>query len=250
MASTLVKTAPVVAGAGSSPTLTPTFATGTVAANLLILMFQGAQFGSTETVSVPAGWVQAGLMQIGTSTRAYIWYYPNNPGGITAVNVTRSISNHDVQASATMFEFSNAAGTLSFDVAGTSSDTGATTTTLTTTTSSAAAASNELAVALFDQNCLGGGTKLTLTPSATTGFTQGANYGNNIKQNAHASYEYKLDTGASAGATVSATETSSAAQGTSQAWAGVIATFAPPAAPSAGTKPSIVTAAVNRAATR
>ncbi len=206
-----------VATITSGTTVTPT-CTSTAAGNLLVLGLSG-ESGLTITFTPPAGWQKA-ISYHPASSNDYvdIWYYPNNPGGITSVAVTTG--NAGTSISAQIMEFSDSAGSNTSPLDKTGSNQVTSGTTVAVSTSSTIAAAHELAVAVFACHYTSA-TKVTL--AAGTGFTEAGNYGNAIKQTDHAAFDYELDTGASSGITVTDTEADGGVTVTD--FAGAIATF-------------------------
>ena len=86
--------------------LTPTLAAASTAGTLLVADIRS---DATPTkFTAPAGWVEAGVeSQSGTSPRTEIWYYPKNPGGISAPTFT--INPATIDSTAQLTEWRNAA---------------------------------------------------------------------------------------------------------------------------------------------
>ena len=188
----------------------------TGAGNLLVLLVVVSPANSTP----PAGWSQAvaaaggGFMQI--------WYYPNNPGGITSVVFTGTSPNITIGA---ILEFSGLDTTAPLDKTGSVADNTGTTSPINISTSSAITANDELAVTILNINT--SAVKITITPG--TGFTQAGQIGNGVKQTQHNAYDYRLDTGASSSGTTITDAMAISATG----WTtitGIIATFKLPSA--------------------
>jgi hypothetical protein len=139
-----------------------------------------------------------------------IWYYQNNPGGISSATFTSNGSF----ARAQMSEFRGVSWTSPVDQTGTMSNTGGASASV--STSGAAISSGELAITNFQED-LGSADTGTLTPGS--GWT---NLGSNNSSSAefHESFDYEI--GPTKGVEASETVTASRS-GTS--WAGVIATF-------------------------
>jgi hypothetical protein len=250
MAATVVQRGTVASVvAVGSPTITPTFSSGSTAGNLLICVSGFAAQGGHSPAG-PSGWTVAVDTSVsatgGYTVHATIWYYPNNPGGITSAAIVGASGGWFLELGAMLMEFTNAAGTLVLDQTGTATDTTSTLSSQTVTTPTVSG-TNQLAIAAFNEYFSSSSGKSTLTPSATTGFTQRGQFGSAVKQFTHMSLEDKLDTGT--GSTVSATDTIGT---TGQAaTVGAVATFyVPAAAPSVFPKPVMVSNAVTRAAVR
>ncbi len=67
----------------------------------------------------PASWVQAAEVNIAGAGRTEIWYYPNNPGGIS--NATFTINPANINCDAQMSEWNGAATVAPLDQSGTAS---------------------------------------------------------------------------------------------------------------------------------
>jgi hypothetical protein len=52
-------------------------------------------------VAAPAGWVSADFASAAGTARSEIWYYPNNPGGISSATFTINPANIDAVAQMT-----------------------------------------------------------------------------------------------------------------------------------------------------
>jgi hypothetical protein len=188
--------------------ITPTLAAST-AGTLLV-----ADIRSDTTLTkfdAPAGWVEAGVpSQSGTSPRTEIWYYPNNPGGIT--NATFTVTPASLDSTAQITEWRNVATAAPLDRTGnTAIGVNALTATIAT---GALAMANELVITdvgvlegLAGQVVTQGPGWNSLANDPTDGFTA----------------EYRLDLPAAAAAseTLNSTVTTT--------WAVVIASFKPAA---------------------
>ena len=157
--------------------------------------------------TAPAGWVQATEVQTAGEGRTGIWYYANNPGGISSVRFAMNPAT--INGVAQVTDWNGVATAAPLDQTGTFA-TAVATTTATTSTGGAMAQGNELVVTDEGFKIAGGQT-----------FSAGAGW--NIlaadAANGHAS-EYRLDLPAG---TASETVTTSAAT----LWANAIATFKP-----------------------
>src|SRR5438552_4273867 len=105
-------------GAESAPQqhfLTPTLPAATQPGTLLVAT---ARSGPTPNkFTAPAGWVAATFVNEATAGRSEIWYYPNNPGGISSVTFTITPAN--IFASAQMSEWRNVVAAMPLDQTGT-----------------------------------------------------------------------------------------------------------------------------------
>ena len=186
--------------------ITPTLASASTAGTLLVAVLGNAQTGSSAAFSGPTNWANAtGVFASGIG-RLEIWYYPNNPGGITSATFTASSGTSTVMGQ--LSEWRGAAFSLPVDTTGTlSSGSG---TTATVSTSAATTITGDLAITGFATS-----TKPITTFTAGTGWTHLFSDGTN-------GYVADRKTGLATG-TVSETETASS----SASWAGVIAAFKP-----------------------
>ena len=191
----------------ATATVAPALSAASTAGTLLVATLASQK---NATFTGPSGWVKAAGVGR-TNAEAEVWYYANNPGGITSASFT------DSGATATagqLSEWSGVAPSAPVD------KTGSTTVTLATTaapaTSTATTVAGELAVTAAAEYLALPGTA-TFTPG--TGWT---NLGNSGATST--SYQYTADykTGVATG-TVTETVTSSV----SGAWAAAVATFKP-----------------------
>jgi hypothetical protein len=188
--------------------ITPTLAAST-AGTLLVADIRSD--ATPTTFDAPAGWVEAGVpSQSGTSPWTEIWYYPNNPGGIT--NATFTVTPASIDSTAQITEWRNVATVAPLDRTGnTAIGVNALTATIAT---GALAMANELVITdvgvvegLAGQVVTQGPGWTSLANDPTDGFTA----------------EYRLDLPAAAAAseTLNSTVTTT--------WAVVIASFKPAA---------------------
>jgi hypothetical protein len=192
-----------VAGA----TVIPALPGASTAGTLLVATLASQK---NTTFSAPAGWVRA-VNGGRINAEAEIWYYANNPGGITSAAFTVSGS---ASTAGQLSEWSGVASSSPVDKTG--SATTAAATSITPTTNGPTTVAGGLAVTAAAEYLTLAGTA-TFTPAA--GWT---NLGNSGAMSS--SYHYTADyrTGVAAG-TVSETITSS----TIGAWAGAVAVFKP-----------------------
>ena len=199
-----VGTVAKVAGA----TVAPTLATASTNGTLLVANLAAQKNGS---FSAPSGWVRA--TSVGrTNAETEIWYYPNNPGGITSASFSNSGSS---SAAGQLSEWSGVAPSSPVDKTGTATTT-VVATSVAPATSAATTVAGELAVTAAAEYLAVAGTA-TFTPGS--GWTNLGNSGTTST-----SYHYTADyrTGVAAGS-VSETITSS----TTGLWAAAVATFKP-----------------------
>src|SRR5581483_1700712 len=85
---------PVRAQTGAESTAkinpSPTLPGASTAGNLLVATVNSNP--SNINFTAPAGWVRAVAVNQATAGRVEIWYYPNNPGGISSVTFTTTVS--------------------------------------------------------------------------------------------------------------------------------------------------------------
>jgi hypothetical protein len=220
----------------TSGSVTPTLASASTAGNLLVAVLGNANTGSSAAFSGPANWVNAtGVFQSGTG-RVEIWYYPNNPGGITSARFTASTGTNTIAGQ--LSEWSGAAFTSPVDATGTT--TGASATSVTVSTSAATTITGDLGITAFATAI-----KPITTFTAGTGWSHLLNDGTRGYVADHKS--------GLAIATQSETETASSAT----KWAAIIVAFKPGCtggsltlgAPSTVTFPSVTLTGLDQSAT-
>jgi DNA segregation ATPase FtsK/SpoIIIE, S-DNA-T family len=191
----------------ASGTVVPALGTASTAGTLLVATLAGQKNAS---YTGPTGWVRA--VRTGqTNADAEIWYYANNPGGITSASFSTGTSS---SSAGQLSEWSGVAPGSPLDMTGT------TTVTLgnaaTPATGAATTVAGELAVTAAAQY---------IAVASTVSYTPGAGWTNLGNSGAtSSSYQYDADyqLGVATG-TVSETMTSSSAG----AWSAVVATFKP-----------------------
>jgi len=212
----LVQTGTVATSATKNVTLTMSGAS--TAGNLLIALVVGS--GDASTATAPAGWVSAQQGSGSQSRRAAVFYYANNPGGISSAQFTFGPST--TFSAGQMVEFSGMATLSPVDVFGRNSATSSTTASASGNQSNNNQTSyaNEIAVTVFMED---------LSPAATASLTPGAgwtNFGNTGATSGTTQYTADYKTGIASGNATSETETSSV-QSTAVGWEGMLVTFAP-----------------------
>ena len=196
-----VRTGPEVGP--STDSVTPTLPVASVAGNLLVADISAGPSGTQSTA--PAGWVYANGINHPSEGRNEIWYYPNNPGGISSATFTLASGN---SAMAQITEWSGVIAASPLDQTGTNA--AANSTTATISTSGPMSVANELVITSDGYDNNGGET-----------FTPGAGWNGlaNDPSNGFSS-EYRLNLPAGvASETVTFT--------TKVKWSLVIATFKP-----------------------
>jgi hypothetical protein len=220
----------------TNASITPTLASGSTAGDLLVAVLANANTASSAPFSGPANWVNATGVFLSGTGRVEVWYYPNNPGGITSAKFTASTGTNTVIGQVS--EWRGAAFSSPVDRTGTVSGASATSTTV--STSAATTITGDLAVTGF---------ATSLKPITT--FTAGAGWAHVFTDGTRgyvADDKQSLPIG-----TVSETETASSAT----SWAGVIVAFKPGCtggalaltAPAAVTFPSVTLNGVDQTAT-
>jgi putative Flp pilus-assembly TadE/G-like protein len=184
--------------------VTPTLGAASQAGTLLVATINCLT--TPNRFAPPANWVQATEANIAGAGRTEIWYYPNNPGGIS--NATFTITPANINCDAQMTEWSGAAA-VPLDQTGTA--TSASAASQAVTTAGGMAQSGELVITAdgFNKGVAGqtftrGASWIALTADAANGFAS----------------EYRLDLPAG-----SASETVTGNPATS--WSLAIATFKP-----------------------
>ena len=184
--------------------ITPTLPAASVAGTLLVATVNCLT--TPNRFQPPASWSQAAEVNQAGSGRSEIWYYPNNPGGIS--NATFTINPANINCMAQMTEWSGAAAA-PLDQTGTAAPASATSATVSTT--GAMAQGSELVVVLDGFNKGVGGQT----------FARGAGWTNLTNSTANGfATEYRLDLPAGV-----ASETVTGNPATP--WSEVIATFKP-----------------------
>jgi len=185
----------------TSPTVNPTLPAASTTGTLLVAVIRSGASGTAFTA--PAGWVRANSVNRASTSRSEIWYYANNPGGISTAAF--GVPNGAI---AQMTEWANVLTAAPLDRTGTLSAAAQSTATL--STSAATTAANDLVITLFSPEI-----QASQTYTAGAGWTPLVN----DMPNGFAS-EYRLDLPAAvASETVSVT--------TATRWTGVIAAFKP-----------------------
>lgn len=192
------------------------------AGNLLSIKLISSQ--GTATWTLPAGWQQAESVQNGGVSHSEIWYYPNNPGGITSVTCTSSLSAN-VKGSISEY-FTDVTTPVVTLLTGGSGLAGTSKTCA--VTSDASALAGDLVECCFDEH-FGAATAITWTNPA--GFTLTASDTASGGNHHYSGYQLAASSGAQ-----TVTGTSSVAGDNTHSWAGVIAVFH--AAPSSATGPA------------
>jgi hypothetical protein len=210
-----VRTGPQV-GPDTS-TVTPTLPVASTAGNLLVVTIRSDTNPSDKPFTAPAGWVSAlpgGAFQDGAA-HTEIWYYPNNPGGISSADF--GVSPNSIDAVAQMTEWSGVATVSPLDKTGIA-QVSSNTKTPTVSTSAANAAANELVITSI-------GASSQQNPQT---FTPGAGWSNLTNDSSDFFLsDYRLNLPAAV-----ASETVSGTQSTT--WAMTIASFKPAGGGGAG----------------
>jgi hypothetical protein len=135
----------------------PSLGSASTAGNLLVAVVTDAD--EADTVTAPSGWLSAVLATQAFAGSAGIWYYPDNPGGITSASFAASGSNIDDTWLAEFTAPGVAAAMLDSAGAGTASAADC------TVTATSASAAGDLAVCIFGMTATGN------TWSPVAGFT-------------------------------------------------------------------------------
>jgi hypothetical protein len=208
---TLVQTGSVITAATHTITLTLPGASTT--GTLLIAMFSG--WGDNSSTNGPAGWTNAIETSGGLSRRTSIWYYANNPGGISSAQFTLGSSTTWVGGQ--MTEWSSMDTLAPLDVSNRGNSASGTTFNIAGGQNTAVA--NELAVTVWQED---------LTSASTVTFTPGSgytNFGNTGATSNTTQYTADYDEPIANNTNPSETQTSNVSATTG--WLAAIATFAP-----------------------
>ena len=199
---------------GTKRTVTATLPAASQAGTLLVAEIRSDTDPTTKPSTPPAGWASAGGAVQAGAGHSEIFYYANNPGGITSV--TFSITPGSVAARAQISEWRNVVAVSPLDQTGTFTA-AANQATATISTSGAMAFANELVI-----------TSDGFNPQAGQVVTPGAGWNSVVNDVANGfSAEYRVDLG-----TVVASETITSTVPTT--WALAIATFKTASAAAAG----------------
>ena len=145
----------------TSATISPTLSSASTAGTLLVAQLGNRNTSASAPYSGPTGWVNAtGVFQSGTG-RVEIWYYPNNPGGITSATFTASTGANTMVAQLTEWKAANF--TAPVDATGTLTKASATTATV--STSAATTVTGDFVVTAF-----------TTSSTPITTFTAGSGW--------------------------------------------------------------------------
>jgi hypothetical protein len=165
-------------GAEAGPTtktITPSLAAASAAGTLLVVDITSQTSASDKPFTAPANWVQAVTVEQDGAAHTDIWYYPDNPGGITSA--TFGISPASINVEAQMTEWSGVALAAPLDQTGTAM-VAAAGKNATISTSGATSSANELVITNVGFNPQGAGNTYTpgagwnsLTNDPTNGFS-------------------------------------------------------------------------------
>ncbi|HEV1997454.1 MAG TPA: hypothetical protein VGR61_04900, partial [Candidatus Dormibacteraeota bacterium] len=182
--------------------VTPTLPAASTAGTLLVAIVNAG--ASVTQSTAPAGWaiVPTGINQPGCC-RSEIWYYANNPGGISSAAFTLAAGNQGI---AQMTEWKNVSTVLPLDQSGTKAVAVASKS-VTLSTAGATAVANELVITGVESN------------GGASAYSPGAGWTNLFIDNPHGDYsDYRVNLGA---AVASETFTDTVAF----QWSAVMATF-------------------------
>lgn len=210
-AGTIAKVQTGAEATSTTGNLTVTLSSASTTGDLLVAMVSN---GGTTSLpfSGPTGWVNATGLWQASNGRTEIWYYANNPGGITSAAFTSSSSS--IGATGQMSEFSGAAASGVLDKTGTATVTSSTSATV--STSAATTLNGDLGITAW-------GTTLS-----ETSYTAGSGWTHLLSDGTRgAGVDYQLGLPV---ATASETETASSS---SAGWVFMIATFKPVQVPGA-----------------
>jgi hypothetical protein len=192
----LVQTGSVVTS--STRNITLTLSSGSTSGNLLIATISG--YGDSSNSTGPAGWTSAVQTSGGGNRRTAIWYYANNPGGITSAAFTFGASTTFIAGQ--ISEWSGMGTGTPLDITNRNNSGSGTTFNLTSGGATTIMA-NEIAVTAFQED---------LSSASTVSFTPGGgwtNFGNTGPTSGTTQYTADYETGLTNGASPSETQTSS-----------------------------------------
>jgi hypothetical protein len=199
----------VQTGVETPPTkhfINPTLPSASLAGTLLAIVMECDP--SPNRVTMPAPWAAADFAQSGANSRSELWYYANNPGGITTATITAVPAN--IFCEAQMTEWRNVATVNPLDLTGTTLVTTNQLTATVSTAPTATATANELVI-----------TSDAFTNKAGMVISQGAGWNNLLNDPINGlSSAYRIDLPAAV-----ASETISSTVATT--WSLVMATFKP-----------------------
>src|SRR4029077_18081727 len=134
----------VQTGAETEPTkhfIIPTLAAPSLAGTLLVAVVECD--ASPTRVTAPAPWTNANFAFVAGNSRSELWYYPNNPGGVS--NVTLTATPASIACEAQLTEWRNVATASPLDTTGTTT-VNTNQLTATVSTSPATTAANDLVI--------------------------------------------------------------------------------------------------------
>ena len=204
---TIVKVQNGTYGSATTGTVTLTLPSASIAGTMLVAVLSNGRTSGQKKFTAPTGWTFANQTFNACCGEVEIWYYANNPGGISSVTFTASSGANYLGGE--LSEWNGVLAASPLDQTGTGTSAAATSATLSTTGN--LTASGELGVSMFDTSLAG-----------LTSFTAGASWAHlftdPVTTGSVADYEIGLASGAKA------TETETAVGG-SPSWLGDIATF-------------------------
>jgi hypothetical protein len=159
--------------------VTPTLPAASTAGNLLVAIVNAGASATQSTA--PAGWVYANGVNQAGCCRSELWYYPNNPGGISSAAFTMAAGNQGI---AQMTEWKNVSTVTPLDQTGVKA-VAAATNTVTLTAAAANAVANELVITGVESN-----------GAAGSAYTPMVNWTNLFTDNPHGDYsDYRVNLG-------------------------------------------------------
>jgi hypothetical protein len=201
----------VQTGVETPPTkhfISPTLPAASLAGTLLVIVMECDP--SPNRVTMPAPWATGDFAQAGANSRSELWYYANNPGGITTATITSVPAS--INCEAQMTEWRNVATVNPLDTTGTATFT-VNQLTAAVSTTAATTMANELVI-----------TSMVFTNQPGMTITQGAGFTSLLNDPINGlTSEYRVDLPA---AVASETVTSTVAT----TWSLVMAAFKPAAA--------------------
>jgi hypothetical protein len=188
-------------------TVTPMLPAASTAGTLLVATLRSDTSPSNKAFTAPAGWVSASNAFLIDTAHTQIWYYPNNPGGITSADF--GVSPASLKAVAQMSEWSGAATASPLDQTGTLTVSPALPV-ATIATGGATSMANELVI-----------TDIGFAPSGGSTYTPGAGWSSLTNDSGNGfSSEYRVDLPAGIASEI-------VTHSSATTWAMVIASFKP-----------------------
>lgn len=191
----------------TTATITPTLPSASTAGTLLVAVLSNGKTSGAAAFSAPANWVKATSTFQSCCGEVEVWYYANNPGGVSSATFTASTGTSYIAGE--LSEWNGVLAASPLDQVGTATASAAAS--LTVPTSASLTASGELGVSIFDSSL-----------TTLTSFTAGTSWAHLFTDTTTTGDVADYSIGLASGAAASSKET---AAGGSPSWVGGIATF-------------------------